>query len=99
MSKNFSSNEKTLKELMEEYIRTPGIRKQYLKIVIKTAWEQEMGPMVVKYTRGMTLRNGVLQIKITSAPLRQEILLNKLKIIAMLNKVIQEELIKDLLIT
>lgn len=99
MSKDFSSNEKTLKELMEEYIRTPGIRKQYLKIVIKSAWEQEMGAMVVRYTRGMTLRNGVLQIKISSAPLRQEILLNKLKIIAMLNKVIEEELITDLLIT
>jgi len=66
---------------------------------IKEAWSTNMGPMVLKYTKGMTLRKGVLTIKVTSAPLRQELLLNKIKIIDMLNEFLGENLIEDIIVS
>nr|MBP8213259.1 DUF721 domain-containing protein [Saprospiraceae bacterium] len=54
---------------------------------------------VLKYTKGMTLRKGVLSIQVTSAPLRQELLLNKIKIIDMLNEFLGENLIEDIIVS
>ena len=98
MSKLFSSNEKTFKELMSELVKAPGIRRQYLKVVMKTTWEEEMGPLVVKYTKRLTINKGTLTVCVSSAPLRQELMFNKVKIIEMMNKAFGEELVKEVVI-
>ncbi len=94
----FSSNEKSLKELMAELVKSPGIRKQYLKVVMKSTWEEEMGPLVVKYTKRLTINNGTLTVSVTSAPLRQELMFSKARIIEMMNRAFGEELIKEVVI-
>ena len=99
MENKFGSNEPTLKDILSEWVKTPGIRKQYTKVQLKEAWSTNMGPMVLKYTKGMTLRKGVLTIQVTSAPLRQELLLNKIKIIDMLNEFLGENLIEDIIVS
>ena len=81
---------------MQEYVKSPGIRKQYLKVIIKEAWTNLMGPMVVKYTKSLALKKGKLHINVTSAPLRQELLINKIKIIQNMNEAIGEQLIEDI---
>ena len=83
---------------MQEYVKSPGIRKQYLRVVIKEAWSNEMGPMVVKYTKKMSLNKGIITVTVTSAPLRQELLINKIKIIQMLNSALGEHLVNDLMV-
>jgi len=98
MENKYSSNEKSLKQLMQEYVKSPGIRKQYLRVVIKEAWSNEMGPMVVKYTKKMSLNKGIITVTVTSAPLRQELLINKIKIIQMLNSALGEHLVNDLMV-
>lgn len=96
MENKYSSNEKSLKELMQEYVKSPGIRRQYLRVILKEAWSVEMGPMVLKYTKKMVLTKGILTVTVSSAPLRQELILNKIKIIQMLNAAIGEHLIDDM---
>lgn len=99
MENKLSSNEKSLKQILTEWIKSPGIRKHYLRVVIKEAWTDNMGPMVLKYTKSMSVRKGVLHIKVSSAPLRQELLLNKTKILTMLNVSIGEPLLEDMVVT
>lgn len=79
-------------------VKAPGIRRQYLKVVMKTTWEEEMGPLVVKYTKRLTINKGTLTVSVSSAPLRQELMFNKVKIIEMMNKAFGEELVKEVVI-
>lgn len=83
---------------MSELVKAPGIRRQYLKVVMKTTWEEEMGPLVVKYTKRLTINKGTLTVSVSSAPLRQELMFNKVKIIEMMNKAFCEELVKEVVI-
>lgn len=83
---------------MSELVKAPGIRRQYLKVVMKTTWEEEMGPLVVKYTKRLTINKGTLTVSVSSAPLRQELMFNKVKIIEMMNKAFGEELVKEVVI-
>ncbi|MCO6460678.1 MAG: DUF721 domain-containing protein [Saprospiraceae bacterium] len=99
MSNFLGSNEKSFRELMKEYIKLPGIRQQYIKVVLKMTWEENMGPLITKYTRRLTLSKGVLTIKVDSAPLRQELSFNKIKIIEMYQKAFGEDLVREIVIS
>ena len=57
-----------------------------------------MGPLVVKYTKRLTINKGTLTVSVSSAPLRQELMFNKVKIIEMMNKAFGEELVKEVVI-
>ncbi len=99
MSKLFGTNEKSFKELMAEYVKSPGIRQQYRKIVLKTTWEENMGALISKYTKRITLYNGILTVYVSSTPLRQELHFKKEHIKDMFNTALGEELIQQVKIS
>lgn len=90
-----SRNEKTLKEILEQFARTKPIKNNLTEVRIKEAWKTQLGPSIQNYTSDMKFRNGILTVNLTSAPLRQELLYGQAKLIGLLNETLGEELIKE----
>ena len=80
-----SSNQQSLKEVIEQLIDTYKLRGKINEVRLQHSWEQLMGTAVAKRTENIYLRNKTLFIRITSAPLRTELLFSVEKIKKLLN--------------
>ena len=60
------------------------------------AWEKVLGKSVVAYTKSKYIKNKVLHVKITSAVLRNELLMSRELLIASLNREAGAEVINDI---
>ncbi|MEI6174258.1 MAG: DUF721 domain-containing protein [Bacteroidota bacterium] len=80
------SNEKPLKEAIEEFLDSFHLRDKLNETKVIQSWEKVVGAMVAKHTSQLHIRNRVLFVKVHSAALRNEILFARQKIIQALNK-------------
>jgi len=99
MSEPNSHNSHSLKEIFKALVKTPGIRKSYQRIVAKETWADKMGPLVTSHTRSLSLRKGILTVRVNSDALRHELTYNREKIIQFMNEGFGEELVSEVRIT
>ncbi len=71
---------------------------KYILEKIKTYWKTEMSDLVNSYTRELRYSKGVLHIYINSAPLKNELMLGKDKMLDILNEYLKEDLIRKIYI-
>lgn len=67
-------------------------------IQIADKWETIMGKTIAKYTDKVELRNGILYICTTVAPLKQELHAGKAQIIERVNAYFKSELVKSVVV-
>ncbi len=65
---------------------------------ITDIWEQVMGKTIAKYTEKIEVTNHTLFISTTVAPLKNELLYQKDKIIQRVNEALGENLVKEVVI-
>ncbi|PQJ14700.1 DUF721 domain-containing protein [Aureicoccus marinus] len=85
-----------LSNKMQEFLQNTRLEKGLNKVRAEHAWTEQMGPGIANYTQEVWWHNGCLNVRLTSAPLRQELLMGKSKIIKLLNEHLGEELIQEL---
>jgi len=77
--------------LMDAYKLKPKL----FEAQVKTAWPNLMGKTIAGYTSEVRLHKGILYLRITSAPLRNELSYAKEKIKKILNEELGEEYITE----
>ena len=92
-----NSNEQSLKSVLEELVRKDGFRQPLWEAEIREIWMKEMGEYITRHTSHIRLRGHVLQLGITSASLRQEMMYAKKEITSTLNEKLGKEVIHDIL--
>ncbi len=85
-----------IKDLVQNMLHENKLQKGIDQIEVKEVWEEVMGNGVVSYTDSVLLRKNTLIVKLSSAPLREELSYGKDKIVDMLNKALRKELIKNI---
>jgi len=65
---------------------------------IEEVWEQIMGKTVARYTDKIQIHGHTLYVNTTIAPLRQELVYQKEKIIQLVNEALGENVIKEVVI-
>lgn len=100
MKKNKSrfSEEKSLKDLLQNFKSTEKLSKGFTQMAIEEAWNSELGPAIKGYTITLQLTKGKLFVKLSSSTLREELSYGKQKIIDMLNEKVGEDVVKDLIL-
>ncbi|OWY21069.1 DUF721 domain-containing protein [Sphingobacteriales bacterium UPWRP_1] len=88
-------NEQTLKEALREFFTLFQLNTKMNNARVQTCWEEVMGKTIAHQTGNLQVKNGVLYLSITSAPLKQELYFNREKIVQRLNERIGEEHIKE----
>ena len=85
-----------IEDLVQNMLHENKLQKGIDQIEVKEVWEEVMGNGVVSYTDSVLLRKNTLIVKLSSAPLREELSYGKDKIVDMLNKALRKELIKNI---
>ncbi|MFD1316285.1 DUF721 domain-containing protein [Namhaeicola litoreus] len=82
--------------ILEEVISDKSLKKGLTLVNVKEAWYTVMGNGVMSYTEDVSLKGTQLIVKLSSTSLREELSYGKDKIISMLNKELNKELIKTI---
>ena len=85
------NRERSLGELLKHLFKDDKTRPLFLQSKIEMVWRKQMGPTIDRHTQDIFLKNRILYIKITSAPLKQELRFSRDRMLEFVNKAIDEE--------
>ena len=89
------SNCEPLKDVLLAFLREEGLETPLLEYRIAQAWPEVMGATISRYTGQVLVREGKLQVQITSAPLRQNLMMEHKRITQKLNDHVGSFVISD----
>lgn len=84
-----------MKDAFESFLKAYNLKSRFNETYLITYWEKIMGASIANRTEKIYIRNGVLFLRISSSPLRQELVLAKSKLMELLNAEIGEAIIQD----
>ena len=91
------SNEQSLKEVIDELIKTYKLEDGITASRVINSWEKVAGSMIFKHTEKIFIRKNNLYLKLDSPALKQELSFAKSRIIKKLNKAVDQKLIEDII--
>ncbi|QRR03768.1 DUF721 domain-containing protein [Dyadobacter sandarakinus] len=84
-----------LKDAINQMLERYSLRNRFDQSYVAAHWDQIMGTAIASRTRSVYIKEGVLFLQIESAPLRNELLRAKSKIIELINKDMGSNLVHD----
>lgn len=92
-------NTQTIGEVLRDFFEdNTELYEKMMEIRIQRAWGEVLGPMVLQYTRLIYVKDRVLYVSLTSAVLRNELLLCRERLVKSLNQYAGSSVIKDLVL-
>ena len=88
----------TIREVIQEIIVNSPHRHKFLEASIICAWKKIMPTSILKRTCQLFVKNDKLFMKLDSAPLKQELRVNKDKIIQLLKEENKDCAVEDIII-
>jgi len=90
------SQTKPLGEAILELVEHLGIRSRVQEYDAVVQWESIVGAQIAKVTTATRIQQGLLVVKVSNGPWRQELSLRKREIIEKLNTSLGHEVVKDI---
>lgn len=89
-------DEKKLKDLVKSLFKSYSLGDKYEEVHVVNSWEQIAGKLIAQKTTKLFIRDRVLHLTVSSAPLKNELRYHKLVLIEKVNTFAAKELIKDI---
>jgi len=86
--------EKTLKEVLEQMVQTYNMEPKMIQANLKGQWEEIMGAVVAKHTERLILNKKCLYLKMSSAPLKQELFYGREQLVTRINEHFGKEVVE-----
>ena len=80
------SNENSLQEVIEQLLDQYRLRDKLNEVRIRKAWDDTMGNAISHRTTDIRIKSETLYISVSSAPLREELQFQRLRILELMNK-------------
>ncbi|MBQ0049825.1 MAG: DUF721 domain-containing protein [Bacteroidales bacterium] len=90
--------EETLKKVLMTMLREDGLETPLNEYRAQQAWYDVMGHFTARYTASVSVQGGVMQVALTNAALRQELMMNRTAIIMRINNSVGAQVIQQLII-
>ena len=90
--------EVSIGDALKDFLKGSKLKGSIQALQIQEAWENIMGKTIAKYTDKIEIVNATLFITSTVAPLKNELLYQKKKIIERVNEALGEKIIKEVVI-
>lgn len=87
---------KSIAEIIGDFMQQEDIEDAVLEQKALRLWQQVVGAGVNRMTTERYVENGVITMKITSAALRNDLMLTRTAIIAQLNELVGKPVIKEI---
>ena len=91
-------SEISIGDALREFLKQSKLRTGIQALQIEDAWEKIMGKTIAKYTDKIEIINQTLFISSAVAPLKNELLYQKEKIIERVNEALGEKVVKEVVI-
>ena len=85
-------------EALQQFLNKSKLKSGVQAMQIDDVWEKIMGKTIAKYTDNLQITGSTLFVTTVVAPLKNELLYQKEKIIEMVNEELGEKAIKDVVI-
>ncbi|HEY5407639.1 MAG TPA: DUF721 domain-containing protein [Ginsengibacter sp.] len=85
-------------EALKQFLKNSKLKGGVQALQIEEAWEKIMGKTIARYTDKIQIINSTLFITTNVAPLKNELLYQKAKIIERVNEALGEKVIKEVVI-
>ena len=92
-----NSNDQTMKEAVDNMLKTFKLDTRVSHIKLIESWEKIMGPTVAKRTVDLKIFGKKMYVKLNSASVRQELFQEKEKIVKLLNDEAGSSLIEEII--
>lgn len=90
--------EYSLGEAIKQFLSRSRLKGSIIALQIDEVWEKIMGKTIARYTDKIEIHGQTLYINTSVAPLKQELLYKKEKIIELVNEALGEKLVKEVVI-
>ncbi len=90
--------EVSIGEALKEFLKKSKLKSGVQALQIQEVWEKLMGRTIANYTDKIEIINATLFISTSVAPLKNELLYQKTKIIERVNEALGETVIKEVVI-
>jgi predicted nucleic acid-binding Zn ribbon protein len=91
-------SEISIGDALREFLKQSKLKTGIQALQIEDAWEKIMGKTIAKYTDKIEIINQTLFISSAVAPLKNELLYQKEKIIERVNEALGEKVVKEVII-
>lgn len=95
-SNMITSNEHSLKELINELLKEYHLSDKVYEIKAKEIWPKVVGKLIVRHTKAMYYRNKKLYVTLDNAALKEEMHYAKEKLIKQINKQAGEIIVEEI---
>jgi predicted nucleic acid-binding Zn ribbon protein len=95
MAKYKVSNEQSMGEALSLWLDRYRLRRGTDETRVLQAWDELMGPSIVRQTTKKKVQNQILYVQLESAVVRKELLMVKSKIVSSINEHLGREAIQD----
>jgi hypothetical protein len=90
--------EVSIGEALKQFLKKSKLKSGIQALQIEEAWEKIMGKTIANYTDKIEIINTTLFISTSVAPLKNELIYQKAKIIERVNEALGERIIKEVVI-
>ena len=91
-------NTETMGAVIRRLLKAYGLEEKMHQAAVVNAWDKLMGPAIASRTRRVILDKGVLTIYIESTVIRQEMLMARTRIAEMINREVELDIVKEVVI-
>lgn len=86
-----------LGNVLNRFLREEGLETPLNEFRLIEAWEKVLGPGVANYTENLFIRNQVLYVHLTSAVLREELMMGRELLVKSLNQYVGATVISNII--
>lgn len=88
----------SIQDAMKQFLKSSRLKTGIQAIQIEEVWEKIMGKTIAKYTEKIQIIGHTLYITSSVAPLKNELVYQKEKIIERVNEALGEKIIKEVIV-
>lgn len=92
-------NNTEIKDLVNIFLKKNKLEKGLLDLEVKKVWFELMDNGIANYTLDINLRNKTLYIKLSSPALKQELSYGKEKLMDLINKKFDKEIVQKIVLS
>lgn len=91
------NNAEPIGKLIQQFLRQESLESPLNEQRLLDAWPQVLGPTIASYTKELFIRNQVLYVQLTSAALRQELMMGRELLVRNLNQKVGATVITNII--
>lgn len=91
------NNAEPIGKLIQQFLRQESLESPLNEQRLLDAWPQVLGPTIASYTRELFIRNQILYVHLTSAALRQELMMGRELLVRNLNRKVGATVITNII--